>query len=118
MIHFDRRTRSILRFINHRGDKGVSWGLLEKRFGEDDANAYLLESLSVELYTVTKDGTGNWIHFDDKFSQVIDSGFVSFCTPKGRELLERMSFDFWKWIIPTLISIVALVISCISLLYK
>lgn len=117
MIHFDRKTLGILRLINRRGDKGASWGLIMKRYSTD-ANIFLLESLSIEHYTVTKNESGEWIRFDEKLGPHRDAGFVSFSTPKGRELLERMTFDFWKWVIPTLISVIALAISCLGLLCK
>ena len=115
MIHFDRKTLGILRLINRRGDRGATWGLTMKRFPKDPS-IFLLEALTVELYIVTKNERGDWIRFDENFGPHRSNDFVSYSTPKGRELLERMSFDFWKWIVPTLISVAALAISCIGLL--
>ena len=115
MIHFDQKTLGILRLINRRGDQGATWGLVMKRFNKD-ATMWLLESLTVEGYTVSKTARGDWIKFDGNFGTHRGADFVSYSTPQGRELLERMSFDFWKWIVPTLISIAALTISCIGLL--
>lgn len=115
MIDFDRKTLAILRCIKHSRGKGVSWGTLQKRYGEDAANPFLLEDMSKELYTATKDCDGKWINFEE-WDRVSDYRFRSYSTPKGNELIERRCFDFWKWIIPTLISVVALVISFIGLL--
>jgi hypothetical protein len=115
MIHFDRKTLGVLRLINCRGDRGAAWGLAMKRF-KKSATFWLLESLTVEEYIVTKNERGDWTKFDGNFGPHRSPDFVSYSTPKGRELLERMSFDFWKWIIPTLISVAALTISCIGLL--
>lgn len=114
LIYFDRKTLKILSYIRRRGKKGATWDKLQQKFGNDAANPYLLESLSSELYTVTKDQTGKWISFDRDWDHVIHGSFRSYCTPKGKELLERRSFDFWKFIIPTVISVVALVVSFIA----
>ncbi|MDU6307304.1 MAG: hypothetical protein E6579_11640 [Clostridium sp.] len=111
MIYFDRKTLLILWCIKRSGDNGVTWGYLRKKYGEDDANSFLLESLSKELYTVTKDQNGEWI---SEWNTAIYDSFRSFCTAKGNEILEKRLFDFWKWIIPTLISVAALVVSCLK----
>jgi hypothetical protein len=111
LIYFDGKTLSILWCIKRSRDKGITWGELRKKYGEDNANPFLLETMSKELYTVTKDQKGEWIN---EWNGTIYDSFRSFCTPKGNEILEKRLFDFWKWIIPTLISIVALVISCLK----
>jgi hypothetical protein len=113
VIYFDRRTLSILWRIKRSGDKGITWGYLRKKYGEDSANPFLLESMSKEFYTVTKDQNGKWIDFDN-WNKAIYDGFRSFCTSKGNELLEKRLFDFWKWIIPTIISVAALIVSVLA----
>ncbi len=80
-------------------------------YGDDDANPILLESMSKELYTVTKDQNSKWIN---EWNITIYDSFRSFCTPKGNEMLEKRLFNFWKWIIPTLISVAALIVSCLK----
>lgn len=115
MVYFDRKTLRILRHINSCGDKGITWEKLREKFGEDDANIFLLEDLSKEHYTVTKDQNGKWVDFSYS-SGVFYSTFRSYCSPKGKQLLETRSFDFWKWIIPTIISVIALALSLISVL--
>lgn len=118
MIYFDRKTLAVLRYIYRRGNRGASWVQLMKKFGDGIASPSLLESLSKELYTVTKDRDGGWLSFGPDWDRMIYGEFRSYCTPKGNELLEKRSFDFWKWIIPTLISVVALCVSFIGLLQK
>lgn len=115
-IHFDRKTLSILRYIYNRKNRGATWGQLKKKFGDDVANEYLLLALSKELYTCTKSPSGRWLPMQDGWGGPFLDDFCSYCTPKGNEFLERRLFDFWKWIIPTLISVAALCISCIGLL--
>lgn len=114
-IYFDRKTLKILKKIKRSGNKGITWGKLQERFGNDVANIFLLETLSRELYTVTQDSTGAWVDFVKYPTRNLNSNYRSFCSPKGNELLERRSFDFWKWIIPTIISIAALIVSFLAI---
>ena len=116
MIHFDRKTLAVLRYISRHGERGVSWQQLRRRFGEDCANPFLLETLSRELYTVTRGHCREWLSFDASWDKIVYDDFMSFCTPKGSELLEARSFNFWKWVIPTLISVSALIVSVIAAL--
>lgn len=114
VIYFDRKTLSILKYIYRSGDRGVSWEQLRSKYG-DKAPVSLLVNLDIAEYTVTKDQNGNWIYDKDKFRSTHGT-FRSFCTSKGNELIETRCFNFWKWIIPTIISIVALVVSFIGTL--
>lgn len=114
MIVFDRRTRRVLRRIYRCDKSGITWSELRLLYG-DDANFFLLESLTLELYIVTKCG--------DQIVSEFNPGNVynpdrlrAFITPKGRELVERVSFDFWKFVIPLLISFASLIISLQALL--
>ncbi|MGN0629979.1 MAG: hypothetical protein ACI4JN_01510, partial [Ruminococcus sp.] len=95
-------------------DKGISWGTLRKKFGDETADPALLSDLSKEGYTATKNEKGEWVH-PDEFG-VVGDDFRSFTTSKANQIIERECFDFWKWIIPTLISVAALVISALALL--
>lgn len=114
MVVFDKKTLGILKYIHNRSKNGVTWATLQKKFGEDDANIFLLEALNKEQYLVTKDIEGQWIDFDQP-QLIMDSRFVSFATPKANEMIERKYYDFWKWMIPTVISVVALLISILAL---
>ena len=87
---------------------------MQKKFGEDEANSFLLETLNKEQYLVTKDTEGQWINFD-KSPLIMNTQFVSFATPKANEIIEQKYNDFLKWIIPTFISVVALFISILAL---
>lgn len=111
MIYFDRQTLKILRYI--KKSKGVSWDEMQNKFGRDLANIFLLESLSVELYTVTKDQNENWIDFKVS-DHHLNGSFRSFTTPKANEIIEAKVFDFWKWVVPTIISVIALAVSALT----
>lgn len=113
MIYFDRKTLFMLWNIKRSGEKGVTWGALRKKYGEDRANPELLISLSKELYIVTKNHYENWIDFSTWDHKVFDD-FRSFSTPKGNHTVEQFLFDFWKWTIPTVISVAALIVSVLT----
>lgn len=113
MISFDRRTRRVLRRIYWSDRRGITWAELSRLYG-DDASVFLLESLTKELYIVTKCGDELVSEFGFRFVRDPES-LRAFITPKGRDLLERASFDFWKFIIPLLISVVSLLVSLAGL---
>lgn len=111
-MYFDRRTARLLLFIYLSGDRGVSWGTLRKVF-KRTANIFVLESLTNEGYTVTKDSSDHWIAFtEDNIHR--DSNYRSFCSTKGNAFLENRIFNFWKWTIPTIISVAALIVSVLG----
>ena len=114
MIYIDKKTLKILRYIKRSKDNGVSWGTLRKKFGEETADSTLLSALSKEEYTATKNEKGEWV-YPDEF-KIVGDDFRSFTLPKANQIIERECFDFWKWIIPTLISVAALIISALALL--
>lgn len=111
---FDKKTIRILKYIRKIKISGVTWSKIQLKFGEDEANIFLLEALNKDLYLVTKDINGQWIDFSQPQLN-LDSGFVSYTTPKANEMIEQMSFNFWKWMIPTLISAAALLLSIVAL---
>ena len=73
----------------------------------------MLESLTMEKYIVTQNEKGEWVDFDDLGGHLSEN-FRSYCSPRGNELLEKRVFDFWKWVIPTIISTLALIVSVLS----
>jgi hypothetical protein len=86
LIYFDRKNLKILKYIKRCGCKGVTWSKLQKRFGEDLANAFFLTALTKQSYIVTKDENGKWLSDKYDFS-VIHLGFRSYSSPKGNELI-------------------------------
>ena len=105
MVYFDKKTLSILKFIKHSGKNGVTWQTI------------LNECKDKEVSIVTQNECGEWVDFKTLEKQLPihqNSHFKSFATPKGNELIELRCFNFWKWVIPTVISIISLVISTVS----
>ena len=116
MIVFDRRTRRILRRIYWCDKAGITWSELALLYG-DDAGLFLLEAMTLERYIITK--CGDQIVTEFRSENVYNPDCLrAFITPKGRELVERVSFDFWKFVIPLLISFASLIISLQALLSK
>lgn len=115
MIYFDRETLSILRRIYRSKDRGITWGKLQEKYGSGTANIELLIALSKEQYIITKNELGDWVPCDSDWKHT-NFRYRSYCTPKGNELIQQRCFNFWKWVVPTLISIAALIISALTLL--
>lgn len=115
MIYFDKKTLSVLKYINRRSNYGAEWGKIIKKFSYVDFS--FLEQLSQEEYTSTKNANGRDIIFPDNFIQK-QYNFKSYISHRGREILERKSFDFWKWVIPTLISVAALITSILTFICR
>ncbi len=116
MLDLDKETLKILNYIKIKGNNGVSWGILQEKFGRDSAGIFFLERLNREGYVVTKDVNGDWITFDGSIRN-LDYRFVSYATPKTNALLENRTYEFNKWLIPTFISFLALAISIVSIIF-
>lgn len=117
MVYFDKKTLSILKFIKRSGKNGVTWHTILNECKGKEVSIQLLENLTKEKYTATQNECGEWIDFETLEKQIPihqNSHFKSFTTPKGNELIELRCFNFWKWVIPTVISIISLVISTVS----
>lgn len=116
LIYFSRRNLSLLRYIEKQGKRGALWEDIYLRFDFEHETALILSLLTQEGYTYSVDEQGNGLSL--KCGDSTKGTMRSMCTDKGAELIERRMFDFWKWIIPTLISVVALTVSALSLLLR
>ena len=117
MIYFDRKNLSVLLYIYRRRGKGVSLQTLWDRFGDDRAGIFFIGELLADGYILVSDSSGRFLL--PKEEHFLWSGdFRCFCSPKGNEFLERRFFDFWKFTIPLLISILALVVSYFTLRHE
>lgn len=115
MMHFDRRTLKILRYICRH--KGVTEHQLREKFKTEDDDVSMTLILFVqEGYVVSKDGDGNWCtHNEIPFRTAYN--YTYYISTKGNELIETRQFSFWRWIVPTFISLISLAISTVTLLY-
>lgn len=110
-IYFDRKTIRILRYI--RWHRNSSIYKIQKKFGED-ADTKLLINMCIASYLVCIRPDGSYTTFSDSESHVIESTETFWVTPKGRKILDDRFDRFWQWSIPTVISVVALVVSILS----
>lgn len=113
MIYFDNETVNILKYIKHH--KGVSEGVLVNKFGSDVS--MLLIQLVQEKYLIAEDENGNRVlHKHQPYHTT--GKFTYYPTTKLNQLVEEKVFNFWKWTIPTFISILSLILSIITLLFS
>lgn len=113
-IYFDKQRVKMLKHLYRNQKRGVSLGTLQKQFG-DTADTFVLICLFQELYIVFKDENGNFLNLNRTPWPTFKPSFRVFITPRGNAFLEERCYNFWRWIIPTLISIAALIISFFSL---
>ena len=108
MIYFDKDMSKVLLYIHRRKYQGVIEHKLHSKFGEDVPNKLI--ALVQEDYIRCYDTNNNAISFDHS-PYTTEWNFIYYSTPKGNELIETRIFNFWKWIIPTFISILALIVT-------
>lgn len=114
-IYFDKNCFNVLKDIYKRGLQGITWSDLRKKHG-DNADEQFLINLSKELYICTKDSEGMWINYAGGQAPVVEpKKFRSYCTPKGNAFIEERRYNFRRWFIPTVISIISLLISIFTL---
>ena len=106
MVYFDKKTLSILKFIKHSGKNGVTWQAILNGCKGKEVSIQLLENLTREKYIVTQNECGEWVDFETLEKQLP--------IHQNSHLIELRCFNFWKWVIPTVISIISLVISTVS----
>lgn len=115
MIYFDKDTLNILKYI--RRHKGVTEQVLKDKFerSEDDNISMLLIEFIKENYVLAKNESGEWV-IHDKLPYRSSYAFRYYITSKGNEIVEKYCFEFWRWVVPTLISIISLMVSIVTLL--
>ena len=111
MIYFDKKTLAILKYIVK--NNGITEQTLVNKFGNDIS--MLLINFVHEEYVTVEDENGKHITHD-KPPYHSSYQFKYYSTPKGNELVETRVFNFWKWTIPTFISVLSLILSIITFL--
>ena len=112
MIYFDKKTMKLVRYINRHA--GISDGKLNQKFGDI---SMLLINLSKEEYVIVKDEKDEYVvHNQPPYRS--HSKFTYYPTPKTNLLVEEKVYNFWKWTIPTFISIISLILSAITFLFS
>lgn len=112
-VYIDRRTEKILRYIRRHPANRLA-DILDKFQTEDDKLGQTIINLCMADYLVCKHSDQSMTQFKDgpPWDQRWDDNL--WISPKGRKLLEDRFDRFWQWSIPTIISVIALVISVLS----
>ncbi len=111
MEYFDKKTLKILKYIYKCGDKGAEWSYILDNF--ENASIEMLLEFNTSLYATAFYKDGKPIPYAT-FHITSVEGIRSYCTPKGSQLLEDRIFNLWKWAIPTIISLISLLVSIIT----
>ena len=113
MIDFDNQTVRLIKYI--RRQKNATATLTDIQLYSDKATRKK-EDISFLLICLVQEGyllaiqKGDCVRFEEK--PYITSPYTRFwVTPRGRKLVEDRFSDFWRFMIPTLISVAALIIS-------
>lgn len=123
MIQFDRQTTKILRTI-YRAKKGFSYAKLIKKFcvcEESQLSKFtdLIYKLYQEEYIFCNNPREMLSIFEDTDCiMTISRKAVFFSTPKANQFIQEKNWDLAKWLIPTLISIGALLVAIVSLVLQ
>lgn len=113
-MYFDRNTIRILKYIYRCGEKGAEWSDIFKKFKY--ATPAMLFAFNTDLYALAY--YQNKTPISPAVMQLENiKGVRSYCTPKCNQFLEERSFNFWKWTIPTFISLLSLLISIVTFWY-
>lgn len=110
MAILNKETIRILKYIKKHGTP--SEGDIIKKFGEDGTTLQLI-SLCQEQYLLCQKSDGTFEEFTD-IPYVTACDYRYWATPKADLLLENKSLEFWKWVLPTIISVAALIFSILS----
>lgn len=123
MIYFDKRNLRLLKII-YWHKSGITFEAISKKElhqGSADEKKEQLASSIISFFNEGYIGCTNtdkaWIRFTDAIVDVTDDAKF-FCTEKGNEFLEKRSYGFWKWALPTIISVLALIVSVFAAIYS
>lgn len=110
-IYLDHRTVRLLRYI--RWHKNCSYLDIVRKF-RDESGGYELRNLCRAGYLVARQPDGTYTFFDDAAPQFIQPDTTFWAGSKAREVLDNRFDRLWQWSIPTVISVIALIVSVLS----
>lgn len=110
-MHFDKKIYKLLKAIYRSGDDGILWGKLRQKFGDDGLHE-TLDLLGQEQYIANKDSSGQFL--PPEHQHFTSDDFRAFCTPKGGEFIYNREIAFRRWLIPSVISVIAILVSVAS----
>lgn len=107
-IYFDKETRKILRYIKRH--PGNTLQKMQEKFG-DSADAMTFINLCMADYLVCKHPVGSLTAFKSPSEWKLFGEDNFWISPKGKKVLEDHFDRLWQWSIPTVISVISLVVS-------
>ncbi len=114
MIHFDKKTTKVLRTI-YRSSKGITYRkLLKKAHIYDDG---WFSDFADLIYSFHEEGYISCENPNEVFSVFEETGRVMcvspdalfLAKPKANELIQKRNWDLLKWLVPTILSLIALI---------
>ena len=110
-IYFDRKTRKLLRYIKWHPKQTLE--NIQRKF-DDNGTGMLLINMCRADYLVCTHPDGTHTDFKDNSPWQSFGGDLFWISPKGKKLLEDYFDRLWQWSIPTIISVAALIVSCLK----
>ena len=123
VIDFDKRTVKVLKAI-YRSKNGISYAKLLNTFqirGEKKFSKFtdLIYALYEEGYISCDNSRESFSVFEETGCILtISKKAIFLSTSKANEFIQQKNWDLTKWLIPTIISIAALIIAGISLVLQ
>lgn len=106
-------THNVIRMLRYiRRHKDCTEADILERFG-DDSGSFPLINLCITDYLVAIKPDGSYTTFKDgEFSTAYNYRY--WVTPKGVEFLDNRFDRMWQWIVPTVISVAALIVATLD----
>lgn len=114
MVILDKHTTKMLRYIKRKDTPTA--GEIIKKFINGDSDMELI-NLCREGYLLCKKDDGTFTNFVNE-PLVTSYTFKYWATPLTDKYLEDKFSDLQRWMLPTILSIISLVMSLITLLYS
>jgi hypothetical protein len=112
-VYFNKYNYKLLRYIYSNPD--VAEGKLRKKFSSDVS--WVLIGFVKEQYIGGKNPDGSFLSFEElPYSTTYETEY--FTLPKGQAYIEDRHWDRWKWLVPLVISSIALLISIYNIFIK
>ena len=106
-------THEVIRMLRYiRRHKDCTEAEILKRFVKD-GGGYVLINLCITDYLLAVRPDGSYTNFKDG-KLVTSHDYRYWVTPKGQEFLDNRFDRMWQWMVPTVISVLALAVSVLD----
>lgn len=106
-------THEVIRMLRYiRRHKDCTEAEILKRFVKD-GGSYVLINLCITDYLLAIRPDGSYTNFKDG-EHVTSHDYRYWVTPKGQEFLDNRFDRMWQWVVPTVISVLALAVAVLD----